>query len=136
MAFKPGQSGNPSGKPPMSKEEAELLFEVKSLRKIDKLRLDKAFHAVSSMSVDELTEFSVTKSVSSLEILAARIFMRSIGKGDMVSLNLILDRIIGPVTKHVNVTGNSFTDIMERALQKEKERKENEDSGRGDTEGA
>ena len=131
--WKEGQSGNPAGRTPtMPPEQRAALSEAKKLNKVN---LEAAINNASSMSMKECNEFMKNPEATLLQLAVCSAFIKSIKTGDYTKIDPMVDRTVGPVTKQVNLTGNTFAEIMERALIKEKERKENENAGRGDTEG-
>jgi len=97
--FKPGQSGNPRGRPPLSREAREL----RALTSDQYIKLvTKFFH----MTRSEFEEAQQNPLATKLEIFVMKIIQEGEKRGDQWRLEALLNRVIGPVKKTVEVDAN------------------------------
>ena len=92
--FKPGQSGNPSGRP-------KLPEDLKKARRLNQIEVGRLMNRFSDMSIGELRKLMENPSVSTLDLMIGKIVIEAIKHGDQSRLNFILDRMIGKVTEKV-----------------------------------
>jgi len=118
--FKPGQSGNPNGRP----KTREDLKKVKLLTSDDVRRL---LQKLLDMPTSELKKMVNDPTTPSMELLMARVIDQGLMGGNPQMLNFLLDRTIGralenkeeaklkPVTYNTNITvdGRLVQEIMD-----------------------
>ena len=120
--FKPGQSGNPNGMPPIDPE-------IKEARKFTKARYEGVIHRVMAMSIEEIKAFIATGEGDVLETIIATCLMKSMAKGDVKTLEKFTDRVIGPVTKKLSVNAGSIAELMVKFQQEGSLESEEDPSG-------
>lgn len=86
--FKPGQSGNPKGRPRIR----DNLRDVKLLSKTDMRRL---MQKILDMTPEEIAELAHDKTVPALEMTMASIIHKALSSGDQAKLSFFLDRLQG-----------------------------------------
>ncbi len=97
--WKPGQSGNPSGNagdPP----------ELKKLKNLTKGELVDVGNMVVKGDFDSLQKLAKDKKATVLQRMLAAVAVKVIEKGDMHSLDILLNRMVGKVKDEVAFTGN------------------------------
>lgn len=106
--WKPGQSGNPSGRPKLPPE----LLAIKALTPEELRRYVSKYARMANGELNALVE---ARSIPVLELAIARIFQESINKGDFMRLNFLLERAIGKVevAKTDDATAESLREIQE-----------------------
>lgn len=95
-AFKPGTSGNPSGRP-------KLPEDIANARKHNSNSVARLLNAFMNMDLDSLKELMNAKTTTNLELMIGRIVIESIKSGDQTRLNFILDRSIGKVIEKMEI---------------------------------
>src|SRR4051812_46833163 len=94
--WKPGQSGNPSGKPKMPEE----------LRSITMLTKDETARLIAKygrMTKSELTEAIQRHDIPMIELTIASIYAQAAKGGDFTRMAFLLDRTIGKVENEIVV---------------------------------
>lgn len=96
--FKPGQSGNPKGRP-------SLPPEVKTLRKLTAEKLEEIADLI--LDGDRATLQSIANSYtdSAIRVAYARAALNAMQKGDLTQIEVILARLIGKVKDKVEHSG-------------------------------
>lgn len=89
-SWRPGQSGNPTGRPAIP----EYLRAIKSLTQGE---VTKIVSKYGRMTYDELHLALERGDAPVIELTVAKIFARSLSKGDYQGLAFLLDRAIGKV---------------------------------------
>ena len=95
-AFKPGVSGNPSGRPKVLKDIAEA-------RKQNSNSVARILNRFMNMDFDELKKLMQDPATQTLELMIGRVIVESIKTGDQTRLNFILDRMIGKVVDKMEI---------------------------------
>lgn len=86
--FKPGESGNPNGRPPGAGKE---------IRKYTRQLIGETVTKLLEQTCDELEETAKRKDTPAIEATVARVILKCKSKGEFTDLDRILDRIIGKV---------------------------------------
>lgn len=94
--FKPGQSGNPAGRPP----EAPA-----ALKNYTKKEIAEVLCRMMKMTVDELVRFSKHPEATALEVIISSVIRECMKKGDFWALDKMLERVIGKVPLKQELTG-------------------------------
>lgn len=94
--FKPGQSGNPNGRPPVSAE-------VKRIRKLTNNEIKDVGTLLLEGRESELEEMIKDDETPILKKFMANVCLIGMKSGDEKRLNAILDRIVGKVKDVVQV---------------------------------
>lgn len=97
MVFKPGQSGNPSGRPPVPED-------VRHARLMNKNDFARLLNQMMKLSIPEITEISASEDAPVSEVMAAQIILAAAAEGDPKRADFILDRWIGKVKDEIEVT--------------------------------
>ena len=97
MRYKKGQSGNLKGRP------RDML---KSVKKLTKDELEDIASLVSKSTVEELRQILKDPDSTAIRVMVVRVVIKIIERGDMDSLDKLLNRMIGKVREKVDVTGN------------------------------
>lgn len=96
--WRPGQSGNPKGG---NAHDPRL----KMLKKLTKEELIEVGNLVVKGSVSELKEMAKNPNASVIQTMVASVAVKVITKGDMHSLDILLNRLIGKVKEEIEHTG-------------------------------
>jgi len=97
--FKPGQSGNPAGKP---KDQ------------LSKTTIERLVHRLLKLTGNDLQDLVDNPKTASLEALVAKIIQKAIETGDPSRLNFLLDRSIGKVKDIAEVHQHNYDDILDK----------------------
>lgn len=95
--FKPGQSGNPGGKPIIPPE-------VKEAYKLTQHRFTLLVNKYLSMNREQLRAAAQDPAATTLDLIVLKVIQQAIEKGDQVRLSFILDRLIGKVVDKIEST--------------------------------
>jgi hypothetical protein len=88
--FKPGQSGNPNGRPP-------LVPEIKGMRQLNKLELERILNRCAFLTVPEIKALIKSKDTPIFENIVAKILLKAFEYGDQWRTEFVLQRLIGRV---------------------------------------
>lgn len=110
--FKPGVSGNPSGR--AKKPLPETLRGVDSLTGMEVVKLISKY---ARMTQDEMAAAVDSKKLSVLELTFVSIFSKSIELGDFSRVSFLLDRCIGKVKDIVEDEDDEYTHEREKLKQ-------------------
>lgn len=94
--FLPGQSGNPSGRPKVDPE-------IKKLRDLTKEQFKEIAEFIIQGDATTLREYKTRPGVTVLQQWIASVAITAIQRGDMASLDKLLDRLIGKVKEQVDL---------------------------------
>jgi len=114
--FKPGETGNPNGRPPVP-------YEIRELRKHNRLEVEETFSKYLRMTAKELEEAAKSPYTSALDGMVIAVIMKAVQNGDQWRLNFLLDRVIGKVPDRVaDADGQplmaTFIDLIRLAKEK------------------
>ena len=102
--FVKGQSGNLNGQPKIPKE----VKEIRRLTTADYvLTVNKFLYA----DISEIKSYMNNPKATALELMVAKVVVKSIESGDQTRLQFLLDRLIGPVKQKVEHTGENGSAI-------------------------
>lgn len=96
--FKPGQSGNPNGRPVLPEE-------IKEARRLNKAEFERILNQYIHMPLEDIKTRASDPTTPALEVLVAKILAEGIKRGDEKRLNFIVDRLVGPVKRKVSLDG-------------------------------
>lgn len=96
--FKPGQSGNPNGRP-------KLPEEVKEAKRLTAAELELKLTEFLKKSREELYAIAKDPKSTGMDALVASIMTFGVSKGDHMRMEFLLNRLIGKVKEQVNVEG-------------------------------
>lgn len=96
--FKPGECGNPNGRP-------RVPDDLKKARKANKVEVERILNEYAHLTLSELKERMNDPATTVMELLLAKIITEGIKKGDQMKLNFIWDRTAGPVKTKLSVDG-------------------------------
>lgn len=119
MRFKPGQSGNPNGRPPVPAE-------IKEARKMTRAEVEEILNRYLQMDLGELNrkllkmqadvQAQRDTGIPMIEAMILTLTNKALVEGDHVRLDFLLDRIIGPVEKKISVIDETPRDVIPIAL--------------------
>jgi hypothetical protein len=108
--FKPGQCGNPSGRPKVPED-------VKAARELNKAGVQLAASKLANMTVTQLRAMIQDPNTPVLEMMFGSVILKCITTGDSGRLELILNRTAGKVVERVEVkTLKKFEDMTDEEL--------------------
>lgn len=102
--FKPGQSGNPSGRP---KDPPE----VKLIKRLTRQEMAEVGSLIVQGKISDLQMVATGPQSTVLKAMIAKVAINIMAKGDMHSLDLLLNRLIGKVKDEV-VVDNLNTQVQ------------------------
>lgn len=97
--FKPGQSGNPSGRPPAPAD-------IKEVRNLNKFEVERIISKVLHCTQAELKLILEDEETPALELAVCRVLVMAIKEGDYRRLELLLARAVGPVQRDIVLSGS------------------------------
>jgi hypothetical protein len=96
--WKPGQTGNPNGRPPLPKD-------VKELKKLTQIELEKALNEMLYLNKEQLAQVNKDPESTMLQRLIASIITFGVNKGDHQRLSFLIERLVGKVKDTVELSG-------------------------------
>lgn len=96
-SFKPGTSGNPSGRP-------QLPEDVRLAKIMDKVEFARRVHKFASMKRTEIEEYIAGPDANWMDEAVGNVLLQIAEHADMNRFEMVLRRYIGPVTEEINVT--------------------------------
>lgn len=90
--------GNPGGP-----GRPRLPEDLKEARRAVKLEFEQIAQRLIRLPVPEVTRLAKSGETSALEAVVATIIVKAWSQGDQTRLNFLLDRLIGPVPKHIEL---------------------------------
>lgn len=97
--WKPGQSGNPAGKPPDTPE-------MKAVKQLTKAQLAEIGTFIITGDRDALQGIMERDDETILRKMVASVCLKVIAKGDMAALDVLLNRLVGKVKDEIEHSGN------------------------------
>lgn len=121
--FKPGQSGNPAGRPPNPIPDA--------LKKLTKQSLRRTIRIIVKGNIDNVKAILKNPKSSALEVLVAASWLKAIERGDYSAAEHIIQRVIGKIPDRLvvesnNVNHNLSGEVNEKKVREALERIEKE----------
>lgn len=124
--FKPGQSGNPKGRPKNPIPDA--------LKKLTNQSLRRVIRIVVKGNKDQIEKLINNPDTSMLELAVANSFVKAVAKGDYQTVEHILQRVLGKVPdrliadfKSKNINVNSKPVKIDKEVMKEAWKELNEE---------
>lgn len=108
--FVKGKSGNPKGRPKATPEN-------KSLRALTAFRFNEIVQKYLHSNIEDLKVIMKDKKTPALDMMLLSAILTAIRAGDLKTLNLILDRIIGKPRDVVDITHYNKTDLSKLSLE-------------------
>lgn len=102
--FKPGQTGNPNGRPPISAEQREL-------RKLTIKSYGEVIETALNGTVADLKALIENPSTPAIQVGVATSIMRAIKDGDPSVLEMFAARIVGKIPDTININSNNTTSV-------------------------
>lgn len=101
MAFKPGQSGNPSGRP-------TLPADIKSFKETTYHDFIRKLQEIGHFTVEELQEYVARKDITAFDRIFALVIAKA-AQGDNVARQVLFDRLWGKVPDQLKLDQNNTT---------------------------
>lgn len=95
--FQKGQSGNPAGRPP------DVLG--RKMRALTAEEFREMANLIVKGDMNELKEIAKDPNQTALRAMIASVAIKITERGDMHSLDIFLNRLVGKVKEHIEVTG-------------------------------
>lgn len=111
--WKPGQSGNPDGRPKMTKKE-------RVLKELTLESFQNCIEAVCTGNIASLEAMSSDPDISALQVGIAAALARAMREGDYDTIEKIVQRIVGKVPEELNVRSTNFNANANATVDKEK----------------
>lgn len=89
-SFKPGQSGNPEGRP-------RIPMDLREARSVNKVEFDRVLNKYMYLKAPEINAALKSDELPMMELVVAKIVAKAFNEGDQRRLEFILDRLIGKV---------------------------------------
>ena len=115
--FEPGRSGNPNGRP-------RLPEDLREARALNKTEFERILNLGIHLTAEELKNRLEAKGTPTIELMVLKIIAAAVNRGDEKRLGFILDRLIGPVPKSVDLSANEnsgFKIVIDNYIAKPKE---------------
>lgn len=95
--FKPGQSGNPNGRPPMPKE-------INRFKKLTIEELEELGSVLMRSTKAEIDDILKDPAESQIRVIVAKALMLAASEGNFNMLDSILNRVIGRPKEKIDLT--------------------------------
>lgn len=109
--WKPGQSGNPNGRPTVPEP-------IKAMAKLNKVKIAEIFTKYFYCSLADLQKILGKKEAPAIEMMIISTIVHAFKTGDYKRLNFLLDRTIGPVPREFDVKTDSLADYMTKLTER------------------
>lgn len=97
--FKPGQSGNPNGRPKLTEEQ-------KAVRKITNESLEDIADLILNHDKPALISLANSLTEPAIRVIYAKAAVNAMTKGDVGTLETILNRLVGPVKAKLQLSND------------------------------
>lgn len=94
-SFKPGQSGNPNGRP-------QVPIDLKESRSVNKNEFERVLNKYMYMTGPEINSALKSDSLPMMELIVAKILAKAFNEGDQRRLEFVIDRLIGKAPLIIN----------------------------------
>lgn len=94
--WKPGQSGNPKGRP-------RLPEDVKEIREVAKFELERMLQKFSTMTYSDMLKFGANRDQPAMEHCLVSLFLKCILYGDARRMELLMNRRYGVLKTQIQV---------------------------------
>lgn len=99
--FKPGQSGNPHGRPPLNPIQ-------KALKNLTIATYREVIEVVMTGNIDNLKAMIIDPNTPALQVGIARSFIKAIDAGDYGVIERIAERIVGKIPDELNLNSKNM----------------------------
>lgn len=96
--FKPGSSGNPTGRPTVPKA-------IRDMKKLNALELEQLVSTLFYANAQKVTEILADDNAPMIERIVAQILLGTLTTGHMVTFDQLLNRVIGKVRETIKHEG-------------------------------
>lgn len=105
--FKPGQSGNPNGRPPAPAT-------IRAMKSWNQVKFAELLNEYVELTQDQLAEKLKSGGCTMLEEMIMSIMLHAKKKGDHQKMEFLLNRLIGKVPNEIDVTtkGDKLPSVM------------------------
>ena len=103
--FRPGVSGNPSGRP-------KVPTELRDARRLSKIEIEQALNRFLFMTEREFEEVMSSPGTTGLELMIGVLIRKGIDEGDHKCISFILDRLGFTVRNQIAVSGPTGTPVQ------------------------
>jgi len=102
--WKPGQSGNPKGRPPLPNH-------LKNIKRLTGDKFEAMVAKYGDMEEQQLVDALESKTTPVMEKIVCKVYLVALDHGDHIKLNFFLDRTVGKVkeVKEIQVLPEPFT---------------------------
>jgi hypothetical protein len=117
--FKKGETGNKIGANAHSPE-------IKAIKKMTMKEIEEIGTMLLNENVEQLKIIMMDKDSPAIRTMIAAVVLKAISRGDAKAMNTILDRIVGKIKQHVEISDNrslhsQVVDILNTAEKRESE---------------
>lgn len=109
MAFKKGQSGNPSGR-------IKLPQEVKEAKKLNQVELERVLNDCLTLTPSQIKKIKDDPESTMIQLLVVSVITHAVNKGDHDRSSFLLDRLLGKMKDTVEIS-NPYADKTIEELQ-------------------
>ena len=95
--YKPGESGNPAGRP-----KCQVAADIQVLQELSRGFVETKIAAAMQRTINELVEVYKDPDSQSIDVAISSIMLKS-AKGDYKALNFLFDRVIGKVADKIEM---------------------------------
>lgn len=103
--WKPGESGNPNGRPPLPPE-------IREARKLTTAEFIRVANKLLDMTKAEVVALQKAPDSSIMESILASILVKGFNEGDASRLTFFLDRLLGKVKDRVELSGDNEKPVV------------------------